>query len=1194
MEHQLYRCVEQLARLGTAEHTTTESAAVVLAAVKECLAGVDEGGRVLATTTHLLASVDVCVREDVRLQCGCVAVSLLHHLAQLLGTLEGVPTLTPVRGRGGGDPDAPPPPPHLLSLQQTQIVAAAARLALYTAVLAGMDQEAACFVKMSLARAKFILGPSLLEVPQGSRHSLLAGTVRLLVPVVKHDSLGTGIRQTCFPEVLSALLCLCFCPASTSHHPQDTAFFRAQLEALTAATDSSITLRHLLLLMGLAQGGSSSNTSSSSGRGWLGRTCNSLVVRRYLMVDGGLQVVVGAGLTLCDGQDVRRCQAVAALIAHARTPDLTSFYASVAPQVVAMLDAAPQLALEVVRVVVLVAGELAERSPSLATQHLGQPLLQPLTLTTQPHTPQGCSGASLTQCVARLHTLMIDTAPPTPALARLLQPALSPLLVIANMSVTHLRLPARHLITKYLSHLAGEDVVDTLVSLAGLVQMSSIPPVNPDLALMLDEAGGVKVEAQSGPANALEEDEATASCLSGILEDLGQPSTVLAFYKKLVKFLDFKETQDHGTVPSLLTEADRVARQFERARRVAVCVTLLSCLAESEKLTGDLFQDLSAAGPVVDGLLRAGCQDCQDEGLKDIQVSLAANVLILVTCYVSDRSLRKDMTSGDWAGLKALLPTLEMTEECLEDEGVRLMASQLRHMVATHGVFKADVKAGSQTQGRAGEAKGGGKLNSATKHSKGVKETQGRSDKESEVIGRVAVKAENTATKHTGERISQTQDSAGAGQRSQRIDVEMKTEDYKDNVGGSEPEQGTPERRQEEVKEGQVKQYVSEEKVKEQRKEEIKEEMSDVIRIKEEEVERQQETSNTTKTGGRQEPNTNTKQDDDTKTQKKHDEKGEKANDRERKNKKTENVTEEEETGNTNSNTRTKAKHKQEKSEKSEKENKNIAEKQKKDTDTFETAMEDLMSPLLPIRGHGILALAKLVEERDGTALQHGTQLLALFQRHLREEDSYLYLMAVRGLAALCDVLPEKVVGVLTQEFSVGRRSTEDRAKLAESLSRAARRLGPLLPHYRDHFINAFLSGVRDKEWLVRAASLSALGDVCKELRFSLGPIVQEVFSVLHSAVSLDKSGEVRRAAVLVVTMLLQGLAGDAIKVLSDVLRDLYRTLRHLEAHDPDQLVRIHSQLALQEVDSIMRRFFLPSVGLSKRIFVLDAPPPAL
>lgn len=58
----------------------------------------------------------------------------------------------------------------------------------------------------------------------------------------------------------------------------------------------------------------------------------------------------------------------------------------------------------------------------------------------------------------------------------------------------------------------------------------------------------------------------------------------------------------------------------------------------------------------------------------------------------------------------------------------------------------------------------------------------------------------------------------------------------------------------------------------------------------------------------------------------------------------------------------------------------------------------------------------------------------------------------------LC-ILPLQTVGVLTQEFSVGRRSVEDRAKLAEVLTRATRRLGPLLPHYKDHFVNAFLTG---------------------------------------------------------------------------------------------------------------------------------------
>lgn len=54
----------------------------------------------------------------------------------------------------------------------------------------------------------------------------------------------------------------------------------------------------------------------------------------------------------------------------------------------------------------------------------------------------------------------------------------------------------------------------------------------------------------------------------------------------------------------------------------------------------------------------------------------------------------------------------------------------------------------------------------------------------------------------------------------------------------------------------------------------------------------------------------------------------------------------------------------------------------------------------------------------------------------------------------------DQIVGILTAEFSVGERTVEDRAKLAEAMTRASRRLGPLLPHYKEQFINALLAGV--------------------------------------------------------------------------------------------------------------------------------------
>ena len=52
---------------------------------------------------------------------------------------------------------------------------------------------------------------------------------------------------------------------------------------------------------------------------------------------------------------------------------------------------------------------------------------------------------------------------------------------------------------------------------------------------------------------------------------------------------------------------------------------------------------------------------------------------------------------------------------------------------------------------------------------------------------------------------------------------------------------------------------------------------------------------------------------------------------------------------------------------------------------------------------------------------------------------------------------------------------------------------GDAIPKYRDLLINSVLTGAKDSDELVRASSLSNLGEICKLLHFSLGNIVHEV-----------------------------------------------------------------------------------------------------
>lgn len=58
-------------------------------------------------------------------------------------------------------------------------------------------------------------------------------------------------------------------------------------------------------------------------------------------------------------------------------------------------------------------------------------------------------------------------------------------------------------------------------------------------------------------------------------------------------------------------------------------------------------------------------------------------------------------------------------------------------------------------------------------------------------------------------------------------------------------------------------------------------------------------------------------------------------------------------------------------------------------------------------------------------------------------------------------------------------------------------------------------------------------------------------------------------------------------QVLNEVLLDLYRALKWVVRSDPDDVTVLHAQLALEELDDVMRSFIFPEQKLEKKIVVL-------
>lgn len=256
--------------------------------------------------------------------------------------------------------------------------------------------------------------------------------------------------------------------------------------------------------------------------------------------------------------------------------------------------------------------------------------------------------------------------------------------------------------------------------------------------------------------------------------------------------------------------------------------------------------------------------------------------------------------------------------------------------------------------------------------------------------------------------------------------------------------------------------------------------------------------------------------------------------------------------------------------------------------------------PEVPTRAVALRALTRLVQERDAEAVQAQEQILLLFLENLEHEDSFVYLSAIQGLTVLADSYPERVLQRLLGEFQGGpalpssssssstkERSLETRLKVGEVLMRASRAMGELAPHLGRPLMGVFLQGTRDQDPSVRASSLSNLGELCQRLEHSLGPLAQELSACLTALIKTDREPEVRRAAVHVITQLLRGLRHKTTQVLSDVLLDLYRALKWAVRSDSDDVTVLHAQLALEEMEEIMKGFIFPPQKLEKKIVVL-------
>uniref|UniRef100_H3GK10 Uncharacterized protein n=1 Tax=Phytophthora ramorum TaxID=164328 RepID=H3GK10_PHYRM len=244
----------------------------------------------------------------------------------------------------------------------------------------------------------------------------------------------------------------------------------------------------------------------------------------------------------------------------------------------------------------------------------------------------------------------------------------------------------------------------------------------------------------------------------------------------------------------------------------------------------------------------------------------------------------------------------------------------------------------------------------------------------------------------------------------------------------------------------------------------------------------------------------------------------------------------------------------------------------KKGEQTFDKmlreAEQDLSSQLVPLRARGVVSLTNLVRRshgyaRDAEWTPRVHALARVFLLHLHDSESYVFLAAVQGLAALADAHPDVAIPALVKALRDPNTSLESRIKLSEALLFSAKRCGETLPKFAKLFVYAYLDCIRplpskrqhveliqkeasrrvqliqevssaeeeaaakaeselpdnepesEAELLaaatLRASCLSNLAEVCALLQWGLQPFLLDVLTCVFGVLQLELEFEVKR-----------------------------------------------------------------------------------
>lgn len=256
--------------------------------------------------------------------------------------------------------------------------------------------------------------------------------------------------------------------------------------------------------------------------------------------------------------------------------------------------------------------------------------------------------------------------------------------------------------------------------------------------------------------------------------------------------------------------------------------------------------------------------------------------------------------------------------------------------------------------------------------------------------------------------------------------------------------------------------------------------------------------------------------------------------------------------------------------------------------ETYQRALKLLQDPILPVRAHGLLLLRELKTPNDALV----PAILEIFMEAIQDDESYIYLNGVQGLAGMVEKRGKEVLTRLVGEYAKGldgaweTADVDKRVRIGEALSMVIKRCGKALGAYADYVVPHLMHMVRSRQLptTLRTSAVGLLGDCAGTYLLALGSYWNDLISGMLDLLQLetstveeedatkgmdanptkkDKFPPLRRAALHFMGLLIKETTqslyegGTVLTLDKEVRRRAALTLGYLSATDGDGVVKI-------------------------------------